>query len=356
MPRHAAVLTCSPEVKEKLVATSKSRTEEARAVERARIVLACLEGKGIQQVASELRVSIPTVAKWRKRFASHGLDGLRDRPRPGKPPTYGTPFRDRVLALLEQPPPPGLSHWDGPAVAVALNASVHAVWRTLRREGIYLQRLRTWCVSTDPEFAAKAAEVIGLYLNPPLNALVLCVDEKPSIQALQRPSGYVQTDSGAVVRAMKSTYKRNGTLNLFAALEIASGQVHAKTTEQKKREDFRCFLDAVVDELPADKEIHVILDNYCTHKKNEDWLAKYDGRVQFHFTPTSASWLNQVEIWFGLLTRKALRGANFSSKDQLRSAIEAFVAKTNESPKPFRWRKREVKGSQLRNTIINLCN
>jgi transposase len=261
-----------------------------------------------------------------------------------------------VLALLEQTPPAGLGHWDGREVARELGASVHAVWRLLRREGIYLQRLRTWCVSTDPEFAPKAAEVVGLYLNPPLNALVLSVDEKPSIQAIQRPSGYVETDSGAVVRAMKSTYKRNGTLNLFAALEIATGQIHAQTTEQKKREDFRRFLDGVVAELPSDKEIHVILDNYSTHKRNDDWLAKYDGRIQFHFTPTSASWLNQIEIWFGLLTRKALRGASFSSKDQLRSAIEGFVARTNEHPKPFHWRKREVKGSQLRNTIVNLCN
>ena len=356
MPRHAAALTCSPEVRSQLIATSKSRTEQVRAVERARIVLACLEGKEIQQVARELNLSIPTVSKWRRRFAQRGLEGLRDRPRQGKPPTYGAEFRNRVLALLEQPPPPGLSHWDGPAVASAVGSSVHAVWRTLRREGIYLQRLRTWCVSTDPEFAAKAAEVVGLYLNPPLNALVLSVDEKPSIQALQRPSGYVETDSGAVVRAMKSTYKRNGTLNLFAALEIASGQVYAQTTEQKKREDFRRFLDGVIAELPADQEIHVILDNYCTHKKNDDWLARFGGRVEFHFTPTSASWLNQVEIWFGLLTRKALRGGSFASKDQLRAAIEAFVAKTNENPKPFRWRKREVKGTQLRNTIINLCN
>lgn len=325
-------------------------------VERARIVLACLEGKEIQQVAQEVGASSPTVSKWRRRFAQKGLGGLRDLPRPGKPPRYGAAFRARVLALLEQPPPAGLSHWDGPAVAEALGASVHAVWRVLRREGIYLQRLRTWCVSTDPEFAAKAAEVVGLYLNPPLNALVVSVDEKPSIQAIQRPSGYVETDSGAVVRAMKSTYKRNGTLNLFAALEIASGQVYAQTTEQKKREDFRRFLDSVIAELPSDKEIHVILDNYCTHKRNADWLAKYEGRVQFHFTPTSASWLNQVEIWFGLLTRKALRGASFASKDQLRTAIEAFVTKTNQHPKPFHWRKREVRGSQLRNTIINLCD
>lgn len=335
---------------------SRSRKEEARMVERARIVLACLDGKEIQQVARETGASIPTVSKWRKRFGQTGIAGLRDHPRSGKPLTYDAGFRDRVLALLEQTPPPGLARWDGREVARELGASVHAVWRLLRREGIYLQRLRTWCVSTDPEFAPKAAEVIGLYLNPPLNALVLSVDEKPSIQALQRPSGYVETDSGAVVRAMKSTYKRHGTLNLFAALEIATGQVYAKTTEQKKREDFRQFLDGVVAELPSDKEIHVILDNYCTHKRNDDWLAKYEGRVHFHFTPTSASWLNQIEIWFGLLTRKALRGGSFSSKDQLRAAIAAFVAKTNENPKPFHWRKREVKGTQLRNTIVNLCN
>jgi len=308
------------------------------------------------KVAQETGASIPTVSKWRRRFAQAGIAGLRDRPRSGKPPTYDAGFGDRVLALLEEPPPPGLGHWDGREVARELGASVHAVWRLLRREGIYLQRLRTWCVSTDPEFAPKAAEVVGLYLNPPLNALVLSVDEKPSIQALQRPSGYVETNSGAVVRAMKSTYKRNGTLNLFAALEIATGQVYAKTTEQKKREDFRQFLDGVVAELPPDKEIHVILDNYCTHKRNGDWLAKYEGRVHFHFTPTSASWLNQIEIWFGLLTRKALRGASFASKEQLRMAIEAFVAKTNEHPKPFHRRKREVKGSQLRNTRITLCN
>jgi transposase len=356
MPKHAAPLECSAEVRAELTAMSRGRSEEARMVERARIVLACLQGKEIQQVAREIGTSIPTVSKWRRRFAQSGVSGLRDRARSGKPPTYDSTFRDRVLALLEQPPPAGLGQWDGQAVAEALGASVHAVWRLLRREGIYLQRLRTWCVSTDPEFAPKAAEVVGLYLNPPLNALVLSVDEKPSIQAIQRPSGYVETDSGAVVRAMKSTYKRNGTLNLFAALEIATGQVYAQTTEQKKREDFRRFLGSVVAELPVNREIHVILDNYCTHKKNDDWLAKYEGRVHFHFTPTSASWLNQIEIWFGLLTRKALRGASFSSKDQLRAAIEAFVARTNDNPKPFHWRKREVKGSQLRNTIINLCN
>jgi transposase len=169
-----------------LVAITKSRIEEARAVERARIVLACLEGKEIQQVARELEVSIPTVTKWRRRFALWGWKGLRDQLRPGKPPVYDAAFRNRVLALLEQPPPLGMSHGDGPTVAERLDCSVYAVWRVLRREGIYLRRVRSWCVSTDREFGPKAAEVVGLYLNPPLNAVVLSVDEKPSIQAIER--------------------------------------------------------------------------------------------------------------------------------------------------------------------------
>ena len=356
MPRRAPELECSVEDRASLLAITKSRIEEARAVERARIILACLEGKEIQQVAGELDVSIPTVTKWRQRFSLWGLRGLRDQPRPGKPVTYDKTFRNRVLATLEESPPAGMSHWDGPALAERLDASVHAVWRVLRRQGIYLQRRRSWCVSTDKEFAPKAADVVGLYLNPPLNAVVLSVDEKPSIQAIERASGYVETDSGKVVRGLKSTYKRHGTLNLFAALEVGTGQVKTKFTEFKKREDFRGFLDGVLSDQPQDAEIHVILDNYSPHKRNDDWLAKFEGRVQFHFTPTSASWLNQIEIVFSLLQRKTLNGGSFKTKDQLREAIEAFFRRHNERAKPFRWRKREVKGSQLQNTIVNLRN
>ena len=356
MPRHAPELECSAEDKASLMALAKSGTAEARAVERARIILASLEGKEIQQVATELQVSVTTVSKWRKRFSLWGLKGLGDQLRPGKPIRYDAAFRNRVLATLEEPPPPGMSRWDGPAVAQKLDASVHAVWRVLRREGIYLQRRRSWCVSTDKEFAPKAADVVGLYLNPPVNALVLSVDEKPSIQAIERTSGYVETDSGKVVRGLKSTYKRHGTLNLFAALEVGTGQVKTKFTEFKKREDFRSFLDGVLADKPPDKDIHVVLDNYSPHKGNEDWLAKFEGRVQFHFTPTSASWLNQIEIVFSLLQRKTLNGGSFKTKEQLREAIEAFFRKHNEHAKPFRWRKREVKGSQLHNTIVNLRN
>ncbi len=324
-------------------------------VERARIVLGCVQGRSVTEVAQDVGVRVNTVIFWRKRFENKGLAGLRDRPRSGKPRHYGDNFRKQVLAALEEPPPAGQAVWDGPALARRLGASDDAVWRVLRKEGICLSRQRSWCVSTDPEFSAKAADVIGLYLNPPQNALVLSVDEKPSIQALERAVGYVETDSGKIVRGFKSTYRRHGTLNLFAALEVATGAIHTQTTAKKRRVEFLEFMDRVVTEVSLKREIHVILDNYCIHKRNEEWLAKHPN-VFFHFTPTSASWLNQVEIWFGILSRRALRGANLRSIEELRQAIEAFVEAYREGAKPFVWRKREVKGSQLRNTIVNLRN
>ena len=325
-------------------------------VVRLRVVELAHEGIPHREIAAALDIALSTVWKWTTRFAARGLAGLRDLPRSGKPPVYDKKeFRARVLHALEEPPPKGQAAWDGPALAKHLDASADAVWRVLRKEGICLSRRRSWCVSTDPEFAAKAADIVGLYLDPPVNALVIAVDEKPSIQALTRPTGYVHASSGKIVRGCKSTYKRNGTLTLFAALKVATGEVIGRTSETKKRADFQAFMDGVAAELPPDKELHVILDNPGTHKKNDAWLAKYEGRVIFHFTPTSASWLNLVEVWFGLLTRKALRGASFPTKEALRGAIEDFIACTNGNPRPFVWRKREVRGAQLRNTIVNLC-
>lgn len=355
MSRHAPSISCSPEDRQELKRLAGSRTEPKQKVERARIILGCLAGQRVKEIAAACHTRPNTVIKWRQRFAQQGLAGLRDAARPGAKPVYGVAFRNRVLALLEQPPPAGQACWDGPAVAAALNSSTHAVWRVLRREGICLQRQRSWCVSTDKEFAAKAADIVALYLNPPENALVISVDEKPSIQALERKTGYVETDNGKIVRAYQSTYKRHGTLNLFAALTVASGQVQTAITPLKRREDFLRFMDQVVAETSPEQQLHVILDNYCTHKKCDAWLAQHPN-VHFHFTPTSASWLNQVEIWFGILSRKALRGLSASSTTELRQAIEAFVTSYSKNPKPFKWRKREVKGSQLRNTIVNLRN
>jgi transposase len=355
MARTASRITCSAEEKETLERLALSRTEPMQSVERARIILACLAGERVKEIARRCHTRPNTVIKWRVRFSQHGLKGLEDAPRPGAQRVYDEDFRNRVLATLEKSPPAGQACWDGPAVASAVNGSVHAVWRVLRKEGVCLQRQRSWCVSTDKQFAAKAADIIALYLNPPEKALVISVDEKPSIQALERATGYVETDSGKIVRGFKSTYKRHGTLNLFAALQVATGEIKTSQTTLKRREEFLQFMDQIVADAPADRELHVILDNYCTHKRCDAWLAQHPN-VHFHFTPTSASWLNQVEIWFGILSRKALRGASFRNVAELSQAIDAFIAAYNPRAKPFKWRKREVKGAQLRNTIVNLCN
>lgn len=355
MARVAVALSCTAEVMSELERLSRSRSGQVRMAARARIVLACLSGKRNDEVAAQMGLRPNTVGQWRRRFAERGLAGLRDAPRPGKPAKYGAQLRDRLLAQLELPPPEGMASWDGRSLAKALSVSDDAVWRVLRKEGIQLRRRRSWCVSTDPEFAAKAADVMGLYLNPPHNALVLSVDEKPSIQALERARGYVHTSSGKIVQGMNSTYKRDGTVNLFAALEVATGVIRGKTTQTKKRADFQAFMDDIVAEQPADRQIHVILDNLNTHKNNDDWRAAHPN-VTFHFTPTSASWLNQVEIWFGIFQRKTLNNASFKSIEQLSQAIHAFTTAYNENAAPFVWRKREVRGAQLRNTIVKLRN
>lgn len=353
MPKKAANISCTDIQKSELKRLASSRILESRLVDRAKIILLSLDGMQNKDIAQRFGIRPNTVTDIRKRFNEHGIQGLYDQSRSGKPKTYDKTFRNRVLKLLELDPPAGHAGWDGPLIAKTLETSTHAVWRLLRKEGIQLSRKRSWCISTDPQFVAKSADIIGLYLNPPLNAIVIAVDEKPSIQALERQTGYVTVKNGKIVQAYKSTYKRHGTLNLFAALEVATGKVSGKVTKEKKRPDFIQFMEETIAELPEDREIHVVLDNYCTHKKNEEWLQKHPN-VFFHFTPTSASWLNQIEIWFGIFTRKVLRGAGFENTIKLKDAIESYIEYYNKSPRPFAWKKREVKGSQLRDTIVNL--
>lgn len=354
MPRKAVILECSAKDRLELERISRSRTESKQFVERAKIILDCLNHHQNKDIAAAHKTRPNRITKWRNRFAKHGLAGLVDAPRSGKP-IKSVDLRARMLKMLETPPPLGQANWDGNSLADSLNAKKGTIWGILRKEGIQLQRARSWCVSTDKEFSAKSADIIGLYLNPPSNALVICVDEKPSIQALERKTGYVETSSGRVVKGLQSTYKRHGTINLFAALQVATGEVKTKTTKNKKRPDFQEFMDDIVRDIPKEQEIHVILDNYSTHKKNEAWLAMHPN-VKFHFTPTSASWLNQVEIWFGIMTRKALKNASFKSVEDVVAAIQAFTEVYHKNAKPFVWKKREVKGSQLKNTISNLLN
>lgn len=354
MPRKTPTIKIETEDKATLQRWASSRVLPKQTVDRAKMILDCETGKPVKLIAQELNTYPNKIIYWRQRYLAKGLKGLQDEARSGRPTKYDMHFRNAVLEKIKKSPPKGLAIWDGPSLAKELDATVDAVWKILRKEGINLQRQRSWCISTDKNFASKAADIVGLYLDPPFNAVILCVDEKPSIQALERKTGFIKTDSGKIIRAYQSTYKRHGTLNLFAALNVSTGKIKGQITETKKRTDFQSFMDEIVSEYSEDQELHVILDNYCTHKKNEEWLAR-NKNVHFHFTPTSASWLNQVEIWFGIFSRKALRGASFASPKELRQRIEDFIERYNPDSKPFKWRKREVKGAQLKDNIDNLC-
>lgn len=351
MGRHAKKLELPQQDRAILERWSKSKRVSAHQHERAIMILESAAGLAVKDIAAKLNTYSNKVIEWRTRYESDGLVGLQDKERKGRPKMYEG-LKERLLKKLSEPPPQGYGRWDAGLLSKELSASDDAIWRVLKKEGISLYRQRSWCISTDKDFVPKAADIVGLYLEPPMKAVVLCIDEKPSIQALERKTGYVQTQDGKIMRAYKSTYKRHGTLNLFAALRVATGEVTTSVTERKTREDFLEFMAGIVSEYPQ-QDIHVILDNYCTHKKNEEWLAAHP-LVHFHFTPTSASWINMVEIWFGIFSRKSLAGASFSSKEELREQIEAYSRAYNENCKPFVWRKREVKGSQLKNNIANL--
>jgi transposase len=301
-------------------------------------------------------VRTATVSKWRGRFAADGPAGLSDEPRSGKPATYTRETELRVLSTLDEPPPDGYDHWNGPLVASALgDVSTTQVWRILRVHGISLQRRRSWCVSTDPQFATKAADIVGLYLNPPENAVVISVDEKPHIQALERAQGWLKLPNGRALTGFSHEYKRHGTTTLFAALTVATGMVRTGHYHRRRRVEFLDFMNGVVAEY-ADREIHVILDNLNTHKPKRDmWLARHPN-VHFHYTPTHASWLNQIEVWFSILSRATLTKGSFTSPGEVRAAIDGFVAVYNETAHPFEWRKTEVHQAALKPKYADLCS
>ena len=334
-------INLSDEQKSVLESWIRSSTTEQRLVFRARIILMANEGIGTNSIARELEKRPATVTKWRVRFARLGLDGLRDAHRSGQKRKYFPDDEKRVLKMLDESPPWGYAQWNGSLLAHALSLPADFVWKTLRSHGIQLQRRRSWCISTDPQFAEKAADVVGLYLDPPENALVLCVDEKPHIQALERAQGYLKLPNGRAVMGFSHEYKRHGTTTLFTALETATGQVIAGHYQRRRRVEFPDFMNGVIS-AHADREIHVILDNLSTHKPKRDlWLARHKN-VHFHYIPTHASWLNQVEVWFSLLARFALKGASFASAEELRQAIDRFIEAYNPTAHPFEWTKEFV--------------
>jgi transposase len=334
-----------------LEARLRAATTEQRQLLRIKIVLEAADGFGTREIARELETTPTTVSLWRGRYAREGLDGLEDLPRSGAPSIYGAMTDQRIRAVLDRPPPKGFARWNGPLIAEALgDVDVQYVWRSLRKQKIDLGGRKSWCESKDPQFATKAADVVGLYMAPPKNAVVLCVDEKPSIQALERAQGYLKLPNGRTLTGHSHDYKRNGTTTLFAAFEVATGKIKAAHKKRRRRKEFLAFMDDVVAEYP-NQRLEVILDNLNTHKKNDAWLKRHP-KVTFHYTPTRASWLNQVECWFSILQGQSLSGASFSSVEQLREHIDAFIETYNKTAEPFAWTKskvhqRRVKGRRL---------
>jgi transposase len=342
MSRKAVEITLNPTERAQLERWSRGHQTPRSLAERAQIVLLAAQGMRNDAIREKLGCRLARVSKWRRRFAQGRCAGLSDARRAGQPVKYGPESEKRLLAQLDSPPPQGYGAWNGRLLAQTLGVSADWVWATLRRHDISLQRRRSWCISTDPEFSRKAADIVGLYLHPPENAVVLSIDEKPHIQALERAQGWLRLPDGKALTGFSHEYKRHGTSTLFAALEVASGQVKAGHFHRRRRRDFLAFMNEVVAAYPQ-RELHVMVDNLNTHKPKQDrWLRQHPD-VHLHFTPTHASWLNQVEVWFSLLARQGLRGASFTSVRQLREAIDAFIAVYNPQAVPFEWTKREVR-------------
>jgi len=315
--------------------TPSAPQEQAR---RARIVLRAAEGASNSEIAREVGVSLPTVGLWRRNFAERRMDGLETAPRSGRPREITDDEVQRVLAKTLEPPPDGTTHWSVRRLAAATGISSSTVHRIWRDHKLKPHRVRSFKFSKDPELVEKVIDVIGLYLDPPKGALVLCVDEKTQIQALDRTQPTLPIKPGKAQR-MTHDYKRNRTTSLYAALEIATGEVTGACYPRHSHKEFLAFLNALVREFPR-KPLHVVLDNSSTHSTPEikAWLARHP-RVHFHFTPTSASWLNMVEIWFSILTKQQVRRGVYRDVPELIAAIEYFIDGYNERAQPFVWTK-----------------
>ena len=314
------------------------RNSPQKHVWRARIVLATADGHGTAEVMRRAGKSKPCVRRWRERFISEGVAGLlRDKTRPPRIPPLAQATIDRVVELTATEPPREATHWTAAAMAAAVGISPSSVLRIWRAHKLRPHRVRTFKLSKDPAFVAKLRDIVGLYLDPPAHTVVLSVDEKSQIQALDRTQPGLPMKKGRC-GTMTHDYKRNGTTTLFAALNVLDGTVLGRCMQRHRHQEFLRFLNAVEAAVPAGKLVHAIMDNYAAHKhpKVRAWLARHP-RWTFHFTPTSASWLNAVEGFFAKLTSKRLKRGVFSGIVDLQTAINRFLAEANECPKPFVW-------------------
>jgi transposase len=337
MTRSTGVVELEEHDRSTLTSWARSSSVRAGLAMRAKVVLAFADGLGPSAVSRQLGLSRPTVTQWRDRFVSAGLDGLDDAPRSGRPKVIDDAA---ILAATLEPPPPrlGVTHWSTRLLANELKVGDATVARAWRHYGLKPWRRETFKFSTDPELDAKVHDVVGLYLNPPEEAIVLCVDEKSQIQALDRTAPILPLRPGLPEKATHD-YKRNGTTTLFAALEVATGKVTDHCYDRHGKAEFGDFLKKVARAYPR-RELHIVVDNYHTHKHPEiqAWLEKHP-RITLHFTPTSGSWLNLVEVFFGIITRQAIRRGSFASVKELVTAITQFIDGWNDRCHPFVWTK-----------------
>ena len=339
--------------REQLESWSRRWTTAHALAQRSKIVLLVADGLRTGEVAERLGMHRNTVAKWRRRFEAERLDGLVDEPRPGQPRTISDAKVDEVITKTLESAPKDATHWSTRSMAaqVGLNQSaVHRIWKAF---GLQPHRTETFKLSRDPQFVAKVRDVVGLYLNPPERAVVLCVDEKSQIQALDRTQPIVPMAPGVPERATHD-YKRHGTSSLYAALDISTGNVIGKLHDRHRAIEFKQFLQTLDREVPTELDVHVILDNSSTHKTPaiRKWLTAHP-RFVLHFTPTSSSWLNLVERWFAELTNKKLRRGTHRSTRALNNDIRAWIETWNEDPKPFVWTKT---ADQILESIATYCN
>jgi len=337
--RPKAELVLSGTEREQLMAlTLRRKTAQALAL-RARIVLGCAEGADNKTVAARQRVTKQTVGKWRSRFIEQRLDGLLDAPRPGAPRTIDDARVDAVIAKTLESVPAGATHWSTRSMAREAGLSQTAVSRIWRAFGLQPHRQETFKLSSDPLFVEKVRDIVGLYLDPPMKAMVLCVDEKSQIQALDRTQPLLPLAPGIPERRTHD-YARHGTTTLFAALDIATGEVIGEMHRRHRGAEFLQFLRTIEANVPPRMDVHLVMDNYGTHKTPaiKAWFAR-NPRFHVHFTPTSASWLNQVERWFATLTQNYIRRGTHRSTRQLEQAIRRYLEVHNTDPKPFVWSK-----------------
>jgi transposase len=322
----------------RLRAMVADRNSPQKHVWRAEIILATADGLGTSEIMRRAGVSKPCVWRWQERFMREGAAGLlRDKTRPSRIPPLPQAVIDRVVGLTTTDPPHEATHWTAAAMAEAVGVSLSSVQRIWRAHRLRPHQVRTFKLSKDPRFAAKLRDIVGLYVNPPAHAVVLSVDEKPQIQALDRTQPGLPMKEGRC-GTMTHDYERRGTTTLFAALNVLDGRVVGRCMQRHRHQEFLRFLNAVEAAVPAGKLVHAILDNYATHKHPDvqEWLAKHK-RFHLHFTPTSSSWLNLVERWFRELTDKALRRGSFNSVPDLITAIQEYLDAHNDDPKPFIW-------------------